>query len=243
MIKKITDINDLSGVSSPLFPLIYCDFNCVLNDGDGVFLQLSDDEKTTALMSLKNSTLTIIKIADEVDVAEVEKYIEFFGITSVISDFQINKTEYKEVKLMCCKTTKNLDFTTDVINNSSPLQDYKSVFDLLCVDGDFYEWYPSFSKRINSNLSEAVYKKDNEIFVSTAVCNAICDNRGIISGVFTLPSYRGKGYAGECVRNLVSLLSHKGINEVYLWCENKNVKFYNNLGFNLCGEIYVREVF
>lgn len=243
MIKRVNDINILSGVSSPLFPLVYCDCNCAFKSGDGVFVQLSDDEEITALISLRNSTLTVIKITDNTDIAEIEEYIQFFGITSVISDFPINGTEYKRVQLMCCNSVKASDNTTRTLNVFSNLQEYKEIFNLLCGDGEFSEWYPAFSGKVNKGLAVAVYKKSGDTVVSTAVCTAVFEQRAIISGVFTKPMSRGKGYGRECIHNLISRLSEKRVSEIYLWCEDKNIKFYKNNGFDLCGEIYVREDF
>ena len=241
MIKRVSNINNLSGVLSPLFPLIYCDFNCVSRDSDGVFVQLLEDDNITAVMSLKNSTLTIVKNGQTIQGEEIEEFIEFFGITSVISDFPVNKSHYKKTPLLCYKGEKIELVECEIIDNASNLNVYQSVFSLLCENGDFCEWYPSFSKRINTGYAQAVYKKINDDIVSTAVCTALFKHSGVISGVFTLPSQRGKGYAGECVKKLVSHLLENDISDIYLWCEKDKIKFYNNLGFEHCGEIYVRE--
>lgn len=243
MIKRISDIKFLSGVSSPLFPLVYCDFNCAYRDNDGVFVQLSDENVTTAVMSLKNSSLTLVQIAEGIDTDEIEKYIEFFSVKSVVSDFPFNKREYKKMPLMCRESVYCNTHSADVVEPSSGVQVYKSIFELLYSEGDFSVWYPSFSKRINSGFGEAVFKKQGDVIVSTGVCTAIYNNVAIVSGVFTLPSYRGKGYAGDCISTLVSQLSQKGVKEIYLWCENKNTGFYSKLGFIQRGVIYVREDF
>ena len=71
MIKKVTDINSLSGVLSPLLPLICGDFVYPYNDTDGAYIQLDENEDITAVLSLKNGSATVVKINSSVDLKEI----------------------------------------------------------------------------------------------------------------------------------------------------------------------------
>ena len=90
------------------------------------------------------------------------------------------------------------------------------------------------------NYGESVYLEENSIPVSCAVAPFVYGETGVVAGVFTDESYRNKGYATKCVKALLSELKKENINIAYLWCEDKNIKLYENIGFSVCGEIYVK---
>ena len=82
---------------------------------------------------------------------------------------------------------------------------------------------------------------DNSIPVSCAVAPFVFGDVGIVAGVFTNEKYRNKGFASRCVKSLLSELKSKGVEEAYLWCEDKNIKLYERIGFSVCGQIYVKK--
>jgi TatD DNase family protein len=100
-------------------------------------------------------------------------------------------------------------------------------------------WYISFSGKVNSGNALAVY---TEGFRSCAVCTAIFNDTGIIAGVYTNAEHRGKGYGKIAVSGLLDAMCGKGISSALLWCEDKNISFYEKIGFSRTGEIYYSEV-
>lgn len=241
MIKKVTDKIDLSGVSSPLLPLIYCDYKFSSGDLNGVYFQYDEADILTSVFSLKNSCVTLVKVENP-DFSELSVFFEFTGVVEVLSDCRFLPTD-KKLLLMKTKTRYEAVSQVKALNESSKMKDYLGVYNLLNEgDGDFSDWYTSFSKKINSSVSLGVYKVSDDTVVSTATVTAVYDNSAILSGVFTNPMFRGKGYASDCVKTLINELYNQGVSEAYLWCKEDNMPFYQKLGFDICGGIYLSEV-
>ncbi len=244
MIKRVTDINSLSGVLSPLLPLICTDHLFSCNSADGAFIQLDENDNITAVLSLKNGSATITKTNFKVDLKELETFLKVLGVLSVVSDFSLENEAEKCYPLLKCNPYNSEKNDVCVLSEKSSIAEYKTVFDMLSdSDGDFENWFPSFSKKINQKKAMAVYKAVDGVAVSTATATAVYNKTAIISGVFTSENYRKKGYASSCIKSFLSELYHLGVREAYLWCEERNLSFYNKLGFINCGEVYVREEF
>ena len=58
MIEKLTHIGKLSGVSSPLLPLLYAGLKYPSTDVDGVYIQ-TDNAEIQSFVSLKNSCAVV----------------------------------------------------------------------------------------------------------------------------------------------------------------------------------------
>ena len=70
------------------------------------------------------------------------------------------------------------------------------------------------------------------------ICEGVNGTIGKIENIVTCESIRGKGL-GRCVIELLKWLGwDKGCEVITLFCEGKNVKFYNKLGFKEKGTIY-----
>ena len=106
MIKKVTDINSLSGVLSPLLPLICGDFVYPYNDTDGAYIQLDENEDITAVLSLKNGSATVVKMSSSVDINEIKIFLSFSCVTSFISDFPLKFSNEKTYNLLTCVPDK-----------------------------------------------------------------------------------------------------------------------------------------
>ena len=239
MIKKVTDINSLSGVLSPLLPLICGDFIYPYNDTDGAYIQLDENEDITAVLSLKNGSATVVKTNSSVDLKEIITFFSFSCVTSFISDFSLQLSNEKTYKLLMCTPDKIEESDTHTLSVESGISEYKSIYGLLSRNAEnFGNWYPVFSKKINNGFAKAVYKNVGGVSVSTATATAIYNDVAIISGVYTSLDFRNKGYACECVKGLLKQLYISEVKKTYLWCENKNISFYKKLGFTICGEVY-----
>ncbi len=240
MIKKVYNISDIN-ISSPLFPLIYADFPH-LQDSDGVFFQETEKGKTL-LISMKNGSLTICKLSDDYDGDELLSFINFWGVKTVLTDFDNEEIGLNSKPLMvaaCCDCEN--DKETTFLSSKTTFKEYKELFSLLSQDGGSFEnWYVVVSKKINNGYSQGVIIKDSERIISTALTTAVYSETAIISGVFTLPEYRNNGCASKCIKALLSELKNKNVSSALLWCEKEKVNFYKRLGFAVIGEVYVKE--
>ncbi len=243
MIEKITDFGNLSGVSSPLLPLIYSDAVFSQNDLDGAFLQRNEKDEIQALFSLKNTCVTLCFINDT-DIEELNTFFSFCGVTEILSDktlIQFFKNQ-KELNLLeFCGELKKENYCFN-INSKSTICEYQDIYNVIFENGNNFEkWFPEFSKKINSFNAFVAYLKDDEKVISAAISPAVYKNYAIIAGVYTLEEYRNKGFASKCVKGLLEELKENNIPKIYLWCEDRNIQFYNNLGFKNIGKIYFGE--
>lgn len=242
MIKKVIRSDVLSGVSSPLLPLIYADFEFNNGGNDGVYLQTDDDNELATVFSLRNGCATLVHLNGNVDSEELSEFFSFLSVKDCLSDEGVFKTG-ETLSLLKYQIKENTKADTVKLDKFSRLEDYKAVYDLLSENGNnFPEWFAVTSKKINNEKAVAVYICENSVFISVAIAAAIYNGDAIISGVFTRENHRKKGYASKCVSALLDELSHMGINSVYLWCEENNLQLYETIGFVKIGNV-VREDF
>lgn len=240
MIKKMYQATDINGGFPPFMSVINTDFNFAQGASDGVYFQEINGERTL-LFSFRGVTATICRLSENADTLELSSFLEFQGIKNVLSDFFFEGISLVERAVL--KTTPEYNEFDDavVITPTSNLSDYENVFNLLSRNGSFENWYPLFSAKINKFSACGVYMMDDGIPVSCAVSPFIFGNSGVVAGVFTSEDHRNKGYASRCVKVLLSELKKKNIEEVYLWCEDKNIKLYENIGFSSYGRIYIKK--
>ena len=243
MIEKITDFGSLSGVSSPLLPLVFADGCFSQNDLDGAFLQRTENGEIQAVFSLKNTCVALVLLNCNAT-EELEKFFCFCGVSEILSDtsvMQFSKTQ-KELNLLEFCKAYGEDNDCLSLNRQSTIGEYQGVYKLVFEEGNNFEkWFPEFSKKVNSFNSFATYLKVNDNIISAAISPAVYKNTAVIAGVFTLKEYRNQGYAGKCVKALLKELRENNICHIYLWCEDNNLKFYENLGFKNIGKIYCGE--
>lgn len=240
MIKKINQITDINGGNPPFMSVINTDFRFTRGASDGVYFQEINGEKTL-LFSLRGVTATICRLSGKADTEELVSFLEFQGVKNVLSDFFFDEMCLEERAVL--KVTPKCENISDTIaiTSLSKLSDYKNVFKLLSHNGSFEAWYPLFSAKINEGFSCGAYMMENDAPVSCAVAPFVFGNSAVIAGVFTSESHRKKGYATRCVKALLDELHSKKIKDVYLWCEDKNIKLYENIGFSQCGKIYIKK--
>lgn len=242
MIKKITDFNCLSGVSSPLLPLIYTEGVFLQNDSDGAFMQFNPEGECTAVFSLKNNCVTFIEIKN-IDWDELNSFFTLFGVKTVTSDKPLSCIlKMCEYPLLSFKGELSRIDECKALDYLSNTDEYKSVYNIVFETGNSFEnWFPEFSRKINSFNSFATYISENEKNVSAALATAVYKNQAVIAGVSTLCEFRKKGYASKCVKALVYKLLSNGIKDINLWCSNENVPFYYKNGFEIKSKIFVGE--
>lgn len=240
MIKKLTEISSLSGVISPLLPLIYVDFLNDRNDTEGVFVQ-QIDEKPVLLFSLKGGCVNLIGLSSEYNEDELLSFLKFFCISQVVSDFKIT-SQFKEYPLYKADKVQKTYENCAYLNGTSTLGMYRGIHSLLNDSKDNFDiWYTDFSRKLNNGNGEAAFMYCDDNIVSCAVSPAVSGDTAIIGGVATRGEYQKQGFASSCVCGLVDRLFSRNVNNIYLWCEDKNRSFYENNGFVPAGNVYICE--
>ena len=84
------------------------------------------------------------------------------------------------------------------------------------------------ARALREGLSQGFGVKENGRLISFAFLVAQNENSALLGDVFTRPAYRGKGYASAAVLACVAAAGK----DVYALCEEKNVSFYERLGFS-----------
>ncbi len=240
MIEKITDPECLSGVSSPLLPLLYTDCVFSQNEIDGAFLQKNEKGVVQSIFSLKNACVNLHLIKTE-GLEELEKFFAFCGVSEVLSDKPCVFSSQEKKELFLFKLDGEMFSANGCtsINQKSSLNEYKALYDLVFEGGNNFEnWFPEFSKKINSGNAYASYLEADNKIVSGAISPAVFENTAVIAGVFTSNKYRKKGYGSECVKSVVKQLLNNNVSDIYLWCEEQNLSFYKKLAFKFSDKIY-----
>ena len=240
MIIKSDQLAGINGGLPPFMSVINTDFLFTRGAADGVYFQQLDGENTL-VFSIRGATATICRLGEQADTAELCSFLHIQGIKNVLSDFLFDGICFEERALLKATPMHYECADAVFVTPSSRLGDYKAIFNLLSGDGSFDIWYSLFSAKVNNGFSYgACIMADNQS-VSCAVAPFVFDNTAVVAGVFTHNNYRQKGYATRCVKALLSQLHSQGVAQAYLWCENKNIKLYENIGFSLCGKIYVKK--
>ena len=240
MIKKINQFTDINGGFPPFMSVINTDFHFTRSASDGVYFQEIDGERTL-LFSFRGVTATICRLSEKADTGELSSFLEFQSIKNVLSDFFFEEICLEERAVLKTMPTYEEFCDTLVITPLSRLSSYKSVFNLLSHNGSFETWYSLFSAKINKSFSCGVYMMEDDVSVSCAIAPFVFGNTAVVAGVFTSENHRKKGYATKCVKSLLSELHKKNVKDVYLWCEDKNIKLYENIGFSQYGKIYIKK--
>ncbi len=237
MITKVTDVNALSGVDSPLFPLIYSDFRYPSSESDGVYEHI-EYGKRQCIISVKNGTAVIVKTGENFNSDELFAFFSFWSISDILADFKLKNTQ-KAYPLFSAASCENISIDTCFLSPKSRFSDYEKLYSLLSEYGEnFSEWFSVFSRKINNGDALCSYITAENKIKSACVVNSIYANSAVISGVATHSGYRKKGCASMCIKAMLNKLHVRGVQNVYLWCETNNTDFYKNIGFKQIGEIY-----
>lgn len=245
MISLLRDENALkSGVDSPLYARVYTAFFNKKSEFDGVYIQTEKAGNITALFSVLRGRCTLITL-ENADLDEIKSFFSFNEISSVTTlDKGAAEALFENVRTHNVLKLVNLNcdthFSQRVLKEDGEAL-YRSLYSCLFEgsNASFEVFYCDFCPGINTGLCEGVYVKSDDNVVSCALAPNVSQNSAIISGVATLVKYRKQGLGGDCVKGLCRCLLNRGVKDIFLWCENNNVSFYENLGFKKITNIYV----
>ena len=240
MIKKLCEGTDINCGFPPFMSVINTDFSFPQSVSDGVYFQVIDGERTL-LFSLRGVTATICVSSENADITELTSFLEFQGIKNILSDSFFDGVNLEERAVLTAVPEKYDVCNLIALSPLSRACDYQKIFELLSRNGSFETWFPLFSSKVNNNFAFGVYTEENSVPVSCAVAPFVSGKSGVIAGVFTSEEYRNRGNATKCIKALLNELKKNCVEEVYLWCEEKNIKLYENIGFSRCEKIYVKK--
>ncbi len=125
-----------------------------------------------------------------------------------------------------------------IVPEDAPLREiYPLLRDVFGEDiGPFDEWYADVHHRCRRDLCRAVGVWQNESLCSCAMTVCECPQAAMIGAVATLPSQRGKGYAGACVAFLTRLLLQQNKRVTISPKNDGACRLYTRIGFMPCGD-------
>lgn len=245
MISLLSDASALkSGVDSPLYARIYTAFFNKKNEFDGVYMQNNENGDICALFSVSDRRAALI-LNENADLSEIKCFFEFEGVCSVTTLSEDaakylfpNTRAYNVLKLSRVLGGGHL---SKHLTADANLNTYRLLYSCIATPESvgFDGFYADFSSRIAKKYADGFYIEKDGVIVSCALSPTVADVSAIVSGVKTLENYRGRGFAGDCVRSLCDSIVSRGINDIYLWCEDCRVSFYENLGFEKITNIYI----
>lgn len=243
MIKRLEDFECLSGVNSPLLPIIYCCFRFPLGELDGAYIQYDENEKFACFFCVEGNSVYLSSCEGVIDYSELSSFFELAGIEFVTSDKTLGLSfeNQKRYELLYFDGSRaDYDEACRFLTPESSVDDYKIIHSVALGDvGEFENWYLSFSRKLNNGCSAASFLYDSRRAVSAVCVPFIFEDTAVISGVETLCDERKKGYGSRVISSVINYLSERKVCNIYLWCKNDKLGFYKRLGFKERGGIYV----
>lgn len=187
------------------------------------WLQLTDGCVTAALCNLCGEV--VLSAADEADFEEINEFVEIIGYTSILcreSAAASLNLPIAEKGGVFCKDAQEACFADYCVPQTTA--DYREIFDLLGMGGDFDGWFADVARRINKGTAQMHFIRRNGKIVSTASLLHIFADKAILGAVATDNAYRHCGLAS-------SLVNSFGNKKIYLRCLPQLSSFYERFGY------------
>lgn len=187
------------------------------------WMQIVGDEMTAGICS--HGGEIVLWSTLRADYEELAEFIKTIGYTNILC----RARDVVSLELFACacgQVWRRDPIEANVCEYEKPEKkaDYKELFELLEIKGEFDEWFADISHRINKGTAEMRFiRKDGKI-ISTASLLHIDGDRALLGAVATHKDYRKQGLAK-------SLINSFGEKTVYLRCLPYLNGFYQNLGF------------
>lgn len=210
-------------------------FNCLL------YNQLDEDCNVTAVILCFNGEINI-SLNSKADKDEIRDFLCAVGFFSVLSNVGLFEKINSGVSMKY--TGKEKPHSNAKLLTS---EDVAKCFDLIKgnfdIDISFDEWFVDMSHKIRHDKAVASYIGDEKI-LSLALGMYKTDFSVLITSVCTDKSNRNNGFASDCINKLINLFLCDNIREIFVFCEEKLVSFYENLEFEIDGSWheYVRKI-
>lgn len=188
-----------------------------------------ENETPKAVISRMDGNMTVFC---EKSNEELTEFIQAVGYSTILADSKIFP-QYWNGEILMRFVGKAETKISDDIDFSPSIREIYPILESCRGEGfevpDFDSFYPDMSHKIRHNLSRVFALRLNGKAVACCLTSAETDNCAIISGVACLPEYRGRGYASTLVAEIVKALGNR---DIFVFCREELVGFYNKLGFN-----------
>ncbi len=234
MINLTDSLPDIEGVSPFILAKISANFSAYGSKYNFLdFWQQKCESRVTALIS-KQDDIIFITANSDADFEEIKEFLSVIGYGGLQTDkftaerLGLDGKKYTLLQLI------NPAKPDGIVQVSPPLKD---IYDILFEEEnedikkpDFKGWYGDFSHRLRHLTATAVILEK----CSVGVASHITKDAAVISGVATKKDFRNRGLGEKTLQQLIKKLPQN----IYTATAN-SVKFYQNLGFNVVGEIII----
>ena len=211
--------------------------------GDGVpeimfWMQLIDGAPRAAI-SRVDGAVTLCAEASA-DYEELREFLDFLGFSSLKTEFSVlERLGYRADAAGSIVRFVSRNKCDDIHAACGFTDDYKTVFGILQKCGfeglgDYSHWLADISHRCRHGVAKIMLCSAESKNVACASALFITETVAFLGAVGTLPEYRGRGFARETVGTLAELFKNEG-KDVYLFCKDKLVPFYEKVGFQKVG--------
>lgn len=170
---------------------------------------------------------------DEAFYDDAKDFFAFSGNNVFSSDENLRKLNLPESGIYILKGKKELCHSKATLLSGREIQDmYKAISGNNSLSADEEVRYVRYMKAINASLAAVFGMQEDGKYVSFAAVSASNKTDALIGDVFTLPEYRNKGYAAQCIRACISF-AVKNNKTPFVFCEEKNKNFYEKLNFEV----------
>lgn len=187
------------------------------------WMQIVGDEMTAGICS--HGGEIVLWSTVRADYEELADFIKTIGYTNILC----RARDVVSLELFACACGQV--WRRDAVEANSckyekpeTAGEFKELFELLEIKGDFDEWFADISRRINKGTADMRFIRHNSKIVSTASLLHIDGSRALLGAVATHKDYRKQGLAS-------GLINSFGEKTVYLRCLPHLNAFYQQLGF------------
>lgn len=196
------------------------------------WVQLEGDRPTAAISRIDGNMTVFCEKANE----ELTEFINAVGFGTILADKHVFPQYWSGeavMRLACKAEIKATEGNGTEIEQNPTIREVYSVLERCRGAGfevpDFDSFYPDMSHRVRHGLARIFALRVGGQAVACCMTSAETENCAIISGVACLSEYRNRGYASRIVIDMIGSL---GDREVFVFCREKLLGFYNKMGFN-----------
>lgn len=194
--------------------------------------------QVTALIASFDRNLTLCA-RERADFDELAEFLGAIGGESLLCAAQVGE----KLGLSGGQTCTALKFvSTDTPPAQTSEIRLEALYELLISGEDggikmppFEAWYVDLSHRIRHGAARMVALAQDGTPVAAAITSAETHDAALISGVATLPQFRGQGYGRSAVCTLAQILKTEG-KTAFVFARDEEKNFYLKCGFTPIGE-------
>ncbi len=187
------------------------------------WMQITGDEITAALCSLNGEIVLSSNL--RADYEELSEFIKTIGYTNILCR-AMDVVSLNMFACGCGQVWRREPTAGEKADYSIPgtVAEFKAIFELLNIEGEFDEWFADITRRINSGTADMRYLERDGKIVSTASLLHINGEKALLGAVATAKEYRKQGLAKTLINSFENKI-------VYLRCLPALNSFYQKLGF------------